>query len=111
MPLPHGQIHACFAALTRAATTRRNGTRDPTRHRGSRTTVLGQRAPPPWHPAPMASWTEELGIRFPIVQAPMAGGPDTPALAAAVSHAGGLGSLGCAYLTAATIEAHAAQVR
>jgi nitronate monooxygenase len=34
-----------------------------------------------------------LGIRFPIVQAPMAG-VSTPALASAVSNAGGLGSLG-----------------
>lgn len=34
-----------------------------------------------------------LGIRFPIVQAPMAG-VSTPKLAAAVSNAGGLGSLG-----------------
>lgn len=48
---------------------------------------------------------------LPIVQAPMAGGPDTPALAAAVSAAGGLGSLGCAYLSAAQIESVAAQVR
>lgn len=35
----------------------------------------------------------QLRIRFPIVQAPMAG-VSTPALAAAVSNAGGLGSLG-----------------
>ncbi|MBN3775738.1 nitronate monooxygenase, partial [Burkholderia sp. Se-20378] len=34
-----------------------------------------------------------LGVRAPIVQAPMAG-VSTPALAAAVSNAGGLGSLG-----------------
>ena len=34
-----------------------------------------------------------LGMRAPIVQAPMAG-VSTPALAAAVSNAGGLGSLG-----------------
>ncbi|WMC12068.1 nitronate monooxygenase [Oceanimonas pelagia] len=34
-----------------------------------------------------------LGIRFPLIQAPMAG-VSTPALAAAVSNAGGLGSLG-----------------
>jgi nitronate monooxygenase len=59
----------------------------------------------------MASWVERVGLRFPIVQAPMAGGPDTPALAAAVSQAGGLGSLGCAYLTAEKIEALAAEVR
>ena len=34
-----------------------------------------------------------LGVRLPIVLAPMAGGPSTPRLAAAVSEAGGLGSL------------------
>ncbi len=54
---------------------------------------------------------ERIGLRYPIVQAPMAGGPDTPALAAAVSEAGGLGSLGCAYLSAEQIEAVAAAVR
>jgi nitronate monooxygenase len=36
---------------------------------------------------------ERLGVTIPIVQAPMAG-VSTPALAAAVSNAGGLGSLG-----------------
>jgi len=36
---------------------------------------------------------ELLDIQWPIIQAPMAG-IDTPALAAAVSNAGGLGSLG-----------------
>jgi nitronate monooxygenase len=34
-----------------------------------------------------------LGIRYPIVQAPMAGGHTTPELAAAVTNAGGLGML------------------
>ncbi len=57
------------------------------------------------------TWVEQLGIRFPIVQAPMAGGPDTPALAAAVSSAGGLGSLGCGYLNAAAIETLCAAMR
>src|SRR5579885_2488143 len=52
-----------------------------------------------------------FGIRWPILQAPMAGGPDTPELAAAVSNAGGLGSIGGAYLSAAQIEAAAARVR
>src|SRR4051794_36637052 len=37
---------------------------------------------------------------LPIVGAPMAGGPSTPALAAAVSDAGGLGFLGAGYKTA-----------
>ncbi|MFC5862538.1 NAD(P)H-dependent flavin oxidoreductase [Acidicapsa dinghuensis] len=34
-----------------------------------------------------------LGIELPILQAPMAGGPSTPKLAASVSNAGGMGSL------------------
>lgn len=42
--------------------------------------------------------TELLGIRVPIIQAPMAGS-STPDLATAVSNAGGLGSLGCAFMT------------
>jgi len=57
------------------------------------------------------SWLQRLGLRLPIVQAPMAGGPDTPSLAAAVSQAGALGSLGCAYLSPEKIEAAAAAVR
>ena len=39
-------------------------------------------------------------LRHPIVLAPLAGGPSTPALAAAVCEAGGLGFLGAGYLTA-----------
>lgn len=42
--------------------------------------------------------TQMFDIEVPIVQAPMAGGPTTPELVAAVSNAGGLGSLGAAYL-------------
>ncbi|MGH7884670.1 MAG: NAD(P)H-dependent flavin oxidoreductase, partial [Thermodesulfobacteriota bacterium] len=38
-------------------------------------------------------------ISYPIIQAPMAGGPTTPELIAAVSNNGGLGSLGAGYLT------------
>jgi nitronate monooxygenase len=40
-----------------------------------------------------------LGIEHPIIQGPMGGGPSTPELVAAASNAGGLGSLGAAYLT------------
>jgi nitronate monooxygenase len=47
---------------------------------------------------------DRLGIRHPIIQAPMAGGVSTPALAAAVSEAGGLGSLGVGYLAAAAVR-------
>src|SRR3954447_17146804 len=39
-------------------------------------------------------------LEVPIVLAPLAGGPSTAALAAAVSGAGGLGFLGAGYLTA-----------
>lgn len=45
--------------------------------------------------------TERLGLVHPIIQAPMAGGGDTPSLAAAVSEAGGLGSIGGAYMSPA----------
>jgi nitronate monooxygenase len=39
------------------------------------------------------------GLAVPVVQAPMAGGPSTPALAAAVNRGGGLGFLAAGYLT------------
>src|SRR5580658_3804233 len=42
---------------------------------------------------------KRLNIRHPIIQGPLGGGPSTPELVAAVSNAGGLGSLGAAYLT------------
>jgi nitronate monooxygenase len=42
---------------------------------------------------------ERLEFAHPIIQAPMAGGGDTPDLVAAVSNAGGLGFVGGAYLT------------
>jgi nitronate monooxygenase len=41
---------------------------------------------------------------YPIIQAPMAGGATTPELVAAVSNAGGLGSLGAGYLSPAEIH-------
>jgi nitronate monooxygenase len=47
----------------------------------------------------MTDFLQRLGIRHPIIQAPMAGGPGTPRLAAAVSNAGALGSLAGGYLT------------
>jgi nitronate monooxygenase len=47
---------------------------------------------------PSSALLDLLHIEHPIIQAPMAGA-STPALAAAVSNAGGLGSLGCGYLT------------
>ncbi len=55
--------------------------------------------------------TERIGVRYPIFQAPMAGGPSTPALAAAVSEAGGLGALACGYLSAEQLRAEGAELR
>jgi nitronate monooxygenase len=50
-----------------------------------------------------------LGVPHPIFLAPMGGGPGTPELAAAVSKAGGLGSLGAAYMTPQQIREAAAR--
>ncbi|HEX2132453.1 MAG TPA: nitronate monooxygenase [Actinophytocola sp.] len=47
----------------------------------------------------------------PVVQAPMAGGPSTPELAAAVSGAGGLGFLAAGYLTADAVRAQVRATR
>jgi nitronate monooxygenase len=47
----------------------------------------------------------------PIVLAPLAGGPSTPALAAAVTNAGGLGFLAAGYKTSAAVRADVAAVR
>ena len=51
-----------------------------------------------------------LGIEHPIVLAPMAGS-GTPELAAAVSNAGGLGSLGCAALSPPAVLAAVGRLR
>jgi len=50
-------------------------------------------------------------LELPIVQAPMAGGPSTPALAVAVSEAGGLGTVAAGYRTVDAVEADIAAVR
>lgn len=61
--------------------------------------------------APRTGLAARLGIEHAILLAPMAGGAGTPALAAAVSAAGGLGSLGAAYLSPEQIVDAAAEVR
>jgi nitronate monooxygenase len=58
-----------------------------------------------------SDFLRELGIAHPIIQAPMAGGPSTPQLVAAVSNAGGLGSLGSAYSTPEQITSDIHKVR
>ena len=56
-------------------------------------------------PHTIRTWlTERLGLRYPIVQAPMAGGPTTPELVAAVGNAGALGSFGFAYTEPAAMQ-------
>src|SRR4051812_7287221 len=50
-------------------------------------------------------------LAVPIVQAPMGGGPSTPALAAAVAEAGGLGFLAAGYKTADAVRADITALR
>jgi nitronate monooxygenase len=50
-------------------------------------------------------------LEIPIVGAPLGGGPSTPALAAAVSEAGGLGFLAAGYKAVADVERELAEVR
>ncbi len=50
-------------------------------------------------------------LEVPIVQAPLAGGPSTPALAAAVSGAGGLGFVAAGYKSADALETELAMTR
>jgi nitronate monooxygenase len=60
---------------------------------------------------PNTQITELLNITLPLIQAPMAGGATTPELVAAVSNAGGLGSLGAGYMTANEIRNAIKQIR
>ncbi|MCA1404017.1 nitronate monooxygenase [Ensifer sp. IC3342] len=53
----------------------------------------------------------KLGLKHPLIVAPMAGGPSSPVLVAAASAAGALGSAGAAYSSPEEIEKFAAQVR
>lgn len=58
----------------------------------------------------ISSFTSRLGIEHPLIQAPMSGSTP-PVLVAAVSNAGGLGSLGAGYLEPQAILDQAAQIR
>ena len=59
----------------------------------------------------MTPLCRQLGIEVPIIQAPMAGGPTTPELVAAVSEAGALGSFGFAYTQPEAMQHTAELVR
>jgi nitronate monooxygenase len=56
-------------------------------------------------------FVERFGLRVPVIQAPMGGGPTTPGLVAAVCNAGGLGSVAAAYLSPEQIDREIATVR
>jgi nitronate monooxygenase len=58
----------------------------------------------------MSDLLDRIGIELPIVQAPMAG-VSTPAMAAAVSNAGGLGSIGVGAVTAEVAREMIREVR
>lgn len=55
--------------------------------------------------------TKRLGLTHPIIQAPLAGGGDTPDLVAAVCKGGALGFIGAAYLTPQQIAEYSREVR
>lgn len=58
-----------------------------------------------------ARFLKLVGIEHPIVQAPMGGGATTSDLVAAVSNAGGLGSLAGGYLSPDAIRTQVAEIR
>ena len=57
------------------------------------------------------NFLRRLGLRGPLIQAPMAGGATTAELVAAVSNAGALGSLGGAYLDPTELETAIRQIK
>jgi nitronate monooxygenase len=58
-----------------------------------------------------ASVTALLGVRLPVVAAPMAGGPSTPALVVAAARTGSFASLAGGYLSPEALQAQVAEVR
>src|ERR1700721_2711701 len=59
----------------------------------------------------MARPPARLGLAIPVLAAPMAGGPSTPAMVAAAARAGGLGFLAGGYKTAEQLSEQIAEVR
>jgi nitronate monooxygenase len=57
------------------------------------------------------AFSERLGLRLPLIQAPMAGGPSSLELVIAASSAGALGSFGFAYTQPEEMERQAAALR
>src|SRR5215467_7101757 len=74
--------------------------------------VFARIAPSPGNELAMQTvLTKRLHLEHPIIQAPMAGGGDTPDLVAAVSNSGGIGFFGAAYLSPLQIAEFAETVR
>lgn len=59
----------------------------------------------------MNDFCRKYGLSIPVILAPMGGGPSTPELVAAVSNAGGLGSLAAAYSGRERIQQDIARIR
>jgi nitronate monooxygenase len=59
----------------------------------------------------MTPFAKNLGLRLPLIQAPMAGGPSSQELVAAASNAGALGSFGFAYTQPDDMKRQAEWVR
>ncbi|MCR8847468.1 nitronate monooxygenase [Rossellomorea sp. SC111] len=55
--------------------------------------------------------SKNLGIKYPIIQAGMAGGVTTPKLVASVSNSGGLGTIGAGYMSVADLNESIKQVK
>ncbi|MEK8106942.1 nitronate monooxygenase [Micromonospora sp. M12] len=81
--------------------------------RGGRRVVVEAHRAPLSGPGGAAGWGMSVlsTLRHPIIAAPMAGGPSTPALVAAVSTAGGLGFLAAGMIDTARLVADIAEVR
>lgn len=60
---------------------------------------------------PRTRLTDLLHVKYPVIQGGMAGGITTPALVAAVSNAGGLGTLGAGYMTPEAIQSSIREIR
>ncbi|MGV0849122.1 nitronate monooxygenase [Mycolicibacterium phlei] len=59
----------------------------------------------------MSTPLHSLGVTLPVIAAPMAGGPTTPAMVVAAARAGGLGFLAAGYKTADAVRSEIAAVR
>lgn len=79
--------------------------------------IIARMKPPGQDVRDRGDWLKEAEkdmletLKYPIIQAPMAGGVSTPALAAAVSDAGGLGFLAGGYKTSEGLEKEILELR